>query len=133
MIDHTELLARLEAERNCSKDWCDKATGLNTLLERERSRNAAWQIQWNALQTRLCDIEAALWELRKFIQDVTLELQQHRSRSDKQKDQLFQRAYSLYVKYDVDKIDAEIARRKFPTDETTPYAPWMKTAKPEER
>lgn len=41
-------------------------------------------------------------DIRDFIRHVTLQLQKHRSLSDGQKDALFQSAYRLYTKYDVE-------------------------------
>lgn len=41
-------------------------------------------------------------ELRSFIYDVTLFLQNSRSNSPETSDRMFQRAYKLYVKYDVE-------------------------------
>lgn len=41
-------------------------------------------------------------DVTNFIRHITLELQAHRSRTDKQKDALFQDAYRLYDKYQVD-------------------------------
>ena len=40
-------------------------------------------------------------DVRDFIYHVTIALQEHRSKTDTQKDQLFQDAYVLYCKYDV--------------------------------
>jgi len=42
-------------------------------------------------------------ELNKFIYDVTLFLQSHKSQTDPQFTAMFQRAYRLYVKHDVEK------------------------------
>jgi len=44
-------------------------------------------------------------ELKKFIYDVTLLLQSHRSKTEVEMDRMFQRAYRLYVKYDVEGKD----------------------------
>ena len=41
-------------------------------------------------------------DVRDFIYHITLALQEHRSKTDAQKDQLFQDAYVLYCKYDVE-------------------------------
>lgn len=41
-------------------------------------------------------------DVKAFIRYATLEIQSHRSRTDAQKDNLFHRAYKLYVKYDVE-------------------------------
>lgn len=66
-------------------------------------------------------------ELREFVRRITLELQQHRSRTPKQLDGLFQEAYKLYVKHDVeqplsagmadpaDAIKSEAVQRGFAT------------------
>ena len=44
-------------------------------------------------------------ELKNFIYYITLKLQRHRTLTDEQKDDLFQRAYHFYVKYDVENRD----------------------------
>ena len=41
-------------------------------------------------------------ELVQFIYDVTLFLQSHKSQTDSRFSAMFQRAYRLYVKYDVE-------------------------------
>jgi len=41
-------------------------------------------------------------ELMQFISDVTLFLQSHKSQTDSRFSAMFQRAYRLYVKYDVE-------------------------------
>lgn len=41
-------------------------------------------------------------ELKGFIRNLTLKLQNHRSLTDAQKDMLFQDAYRLYVEYQLD-------------------------------
>ncbi len=41
-------------------------------------------------------------DVKAFIRYATLEIQSHRLRTDQQKDNLFHRAYKLYVKYDVE-------------------------------
>lgn len=41
-------------------------------------------------------------DVRIFIKDVTLFIQSHRSKSEEQMDDMFQRAYRLYAKYDVE-------------------------------
>ena len=41
-------------------------------------------------------------ELKNFIYYITLQLQKHRTLTDEQKDDLFQRAYRFYVQYDVE-------------------------------
>lgn len=41
-------------------------------------------------------------DIKEFIRYATLEIQSHRSHSEQQKDNLFHRAYHLYVKYDVE-------------------------------
>ena len=41
-------------------------------------------------------------DVKEFIRYATLEIQSHRNRTDQQKDNLFHRAYQLYVKYDVE-------------------------------
>lgn len=45
-----------------------------------------------------------------FIRYVTLQLQIHRSTSPAQKDALFQLAYSLYVKYSIERTTNEKRR-----------------------
>ena len=42
-------------------------------------------------------------ELLQFISDVTLFLQSHKSKTDIQFTDMFQRAYRMYVKHDVEK------------------------------
>lgn len=42
-------------------------------------------------------------ELREFVRLITLQLQKHRSLGDGAKDELFQYAYRMYVKHDVEK------------------------------
>ena len=51
-------------------------------------------------------------DLRSFIYDVTLFLQRHRSCTEEQMDSMFQRAYRLYVKYDVENEQAVQADAK---------------------
>ena len=41
-------------------------------------------------------------ELRLFIKDITLFLQQHKNYTAEKIEPMFQRAYKLYVKYDVE-------------------------------
>ncbi len=41
-------------------------------------------------------------ELREFIKFITLQLQRHRSLTDNNKDELFQKAYKLYTKHRVE-------------------------------
>jgi len=42
-------------------------------------------------------------DIRLFIKDVTLFLQKNRSNSEKASDAMFQKAYRLYVEYNVEK------------------------------
>ena len=42
-------------------------------------------------------------DVKKFIFDITLFIQSHRGKTDKQMDDMFQRAYSLYCKYEVER------------------------------
>lgn len=44
-------------------------------------------------------------DVRDFIRHVTTELQVHRNRTEEQKDRLFQMAYRLYAKYEVEGKD----------------------------
>ena len=46
-------------------------------------------------------------ELREFVRRATLQIQQHRSQTDAQMDLLFQDAYRLYEKHDVENRRAE--------------------------
>lgn len=61
-------------------------------------------------------------DVLNFLYFVTLGLQVHRSRMDAQKDNLFQQAYKLYVKYDVEKArqrpltDRQSTQRSEPTE-----------------
>lgn len=54
------------------------------------------------LTAKLDKAMEALKELREFVRYATLEIQSHLSRTDEQKNALFQRAYKLYDKYDVE-------------------------------
>lgn len=53
-------------------------------------------------QERAAKHKAELAELRKFVMDVTLFLQKHAHHDMKKIEPMFQRAYRLYVKYDVE-------------------------------
>ena len=63
--EHGDLLARLDSNADGfafrpSKLCIDAAAAIRSLqeqLEAERTRNAAWQIQWGALQRRLAEVE----------------------------------------------------------------------------
>ena len=46
-------------------------------------------------------------DVRHFIYAITLDLQQHRSKTPKQLDMMFQDAYKLYAKYDVEGWNAK--------------------------
>lgn len=60
----------------------------------------------DALTSLLSNAEGEVKELpedvKTFIRIATLEIQSHRSKSDEQMDALFQKAYQLYSKYDVE-------------------------------
>lgn len=47
-------------------------------------------------------VKSKLTELKEFIHTITLELQQHRSKTPEQLDAMFQKAYRLYSKYKVE-------------------------------
>lgn len=58
-----------------------------------------------ALKARLESRDRALLELKEFVHDVTLELQRYQGKDIKERAKIydmFQRAYKLYVKYDVE-------------------------------
>lgn len=42
-------------------------------------------------------------DIKVFLRQITLDLQQHRSKTEDEIDRMFQRAYKLYVKYKVDR------------------------------
>src|SRR3990167_1844173 len=46
-------------------------------------------------------------DVRLFIHDVTLFIQSHRSKTEEQMDDMFQKAYVLYSKYDVENVSVE--------------------------
>ncbi len=50
----------------------------------------------------ISDLKKELAELRKFVMDVTLFLQKHAHHDMEKIEPMFQRAYRLYVKYDVE-------------------------------
>ena len=50
-------------------------------------------------------------ELRLFIKDITLFLQKHSNYTTKKIEPVFQRAYKLYVKYDVENEQACSSQR----------------------
>ena len=51
-------------------------------------------------------------ELRLFVHDITLFLQDHSNHNAEKIEPMFQRAYKLYVKYDVENEQAEKSERR---------------------
>lgn len=93
----TEANTYKDAFRLCEKSIAEK--------ERELALNA----KMLARQTDLArEAETQLAELFNFIKVVTLHLQTSRSKTPEQNDIMFQRAYRLYVKYDVDGSQAAL-------------------------
>jgi len=64
------------------------------------------------------EMESINDELRWFVRDITLFLQKHSNYNPEKITPMFQRAYRLYVKYDV-----ENAKAKQPPKTETPDAP----------
>lgn len=54
------------------------------------------------LAADLMDVRQGAEELKGFVYIITLDLQKHREKTPEQLDAMFQRAYRLYVKYDVE-------------------------------
>lgn len=61
-----------------------------------------YQSELSALRKQNELKDEALNELKEYVRFSTLEIQSHRGRPDAQKDALFQSAYRLYVKHDVE-------------------------------
>mgnify|MGYP001583295907 CR=1 FL=1 len=50
----------------------------------------------------MTDLEKGLKELKEFVRTITLDLQRHREKTPEQLDNMFNQAYKLYIKYDVE-------------------------------
>jgi len=57
---------------------------------------------WNNRISVNCGTIENIKELKEFVRVITLSLQAHRSKTPKELDRMFQRAYQLYAKYDVE-------------------------------
>lgn len=55
------------------------------------------------LASDLMEATQGLNEMKRFVYIITLDLQKHREKTPEQLDAMFQRAYKLYVKYDVER------------------------------
>lgn len=61
-----------------------------------------WKCQACGHEHEIKTDESKLTELKEFIHTITLDLQQHRSKTPEQLDAMFQKAYRLYSKYKVE-------------------------------
>ena len=54
------------------------------------------------MTAELMEATQGMNEMKSFVHIITLDLQRHREKSPEQLDAMFQSAYRLYVKYDVE-------------------------------
>jgi hypothetical protein len=96
-FQNTEQSSRARIDRS-NPYWTQAYDDVCKTVDREmKHRNEA-----ALLQAQLAQAEAAISELKEFVRTITLDLQNHRSLSEDRKDLLFQQAYRLYCKFDVE-------------------------------